>query len=233
MDWDAYAKNYDDLCALNPAYHDNIRVLLDHLANWKLPSDAAICDLGAGTGNYIIRMNEVMPQASYWHVDFDSRMNELARSKYEAKGLTNVSIIQEEIHNVEFPHETFDLVICINALYAFTPQDVVLKNIKSWLKPSGKLFLIDFGRKQSTLDWTFYIFREAVKSHQIGYYAKTLIEGREILKQNRRATKGQQSGRYWLHSTSEFGAALSNAGFTVQELKSVYRDYADLAICSK
>ena len=190
MDWDAYAKNYDDLCALNPAYHENIRVLLEHIAKWQLPPNANVCDLGAGTGNYIIHMNESLPEATYWHVDFDSRMNELAQKKYEQHDLANIRFVQEEIHNVTFPSESFDLIICINALYAFTPQETVLDNIKEWLKPTGKLFLIDFGRTQSTLDWTFYIFKEAVKSRQVGYYAKTLIEGREILKQNRRATKG-------------------------------------------
>lgn len=233
MDWDAYAEYYDELCALNPAYHENINILLDRLSQWQLPSDATICDMGAGTGNYILSLNEYLPSASYWHVDFDERMNQLANKKYESRGLTNVQFIQQEAHHVDFPSESFNLIICVNALYTFTPQEQVLVKMHDWLKPDGVLFVIDFGRKQNTLDWTFYIFRESIKAGNFKRYASKLWEGREVLKQNRRATKGQQSGRYWLHSTEELGIALRNAGFKPKELKSCYRDYADLAVCTK
>lgn len=233
MDWDAYAEYYDELCELNPAYHENIEILLDRLKQWQLPEDSHICDMGAGTGNYIVELSKHLPGANYRHVDFDIRMNDLAARKYETNKISNVEIIQEEAHNVSFPADSFDLIICINALYTFTPQDQVLKNMRDWLKPDGRLFVIDFGRQQSTLDWTIYIFREALKAHRVGRYARTLLEGREILKQNRRATKGQQSGRYWLHTTDEFGNALRGSGFTIHEIESCYRGYADLAVCSK
>ncbi|MEQ8858636.1 MAG: methyltransferase domain-containing protein [Pseudomonadales bacterium] len=233
MDWDAYAQHYDELCALNPAYEQNIQALLAYIREWELPADASVCDLGAGTGNYIIELNRVLPKANYWHVDFDVRMNELAAKKYHSNGLSSVKILHKEIHEVQFSDDSFDLIVCVNALYTFTPQRTVLENMRRWLKPSGKLFLIDFGREQSTLDWTFYIFREAMKAHRVGRYARALVEAREVLKQNRKATKGQQSGRYWLHSTEELGGVLQDVGFTVRELRSCYRDYADLAICTK
>ena len=232
-DWNAYAKHYDELCYLNPAYHENVSTLLSKLEEWNLPPNSKICDLGAGTGNFILELNKSLPTAHYWHVDFDDRMTRLAAQKYELAGLSNVEIVKEEIHAVSFPEESFDLVLCINALYAFTPQEQVLRNVRSWLKPEGRFFLVDFGRKQSTLDWTIYIFREAIKSRQVGRYAKSLIEGREVLKQNRKVTRGQKSGRYWLHSTKEFGEALSRAGFVVDELENCYRGYADMAVCKR
>jgi ubiquinone/menaquinone biosynthesis C-methylase UbiE len=233
MNWEAYAEHYDEMCALNPAYQQNIETLLARLSDWDLPSNATICDLGAGTGNYILQISKHLPTAEFWHVDFDSRMVELAQAKYDRNGVTNVKMVQREVHEVSFPDESFDLIVSINALYAFTPHEEILARMRSWLKPRGKLFLIDFGRKQNTLDWTFYIFRESMKANRIGRYAKALLEAREVLKQNRKTSKGQESGRYWLHSTKEFGDTLSRAGFTVEELHQCYRDYADLAICSK
>lgn len=232
-DWDAYAKHYDELCYLNPAYHENVGKLLSRLEKWDLPPTPAVCDLGAGTGNFLLELNRAMPNGRYWHVDFDDRMTGLAKRKYSDAGLSNVQVVKDEIHNVAFPDESFDLILCINALYAFTPQEQVLANVRKWLKPEGRLFLVDFGRKQSTLDWTIYIFREAMKSRQVGRYAKSLIEGREVLKQNRRVSKGQESGRYWLHSTQEFGESLVKAGFVVEELEKCYRGYADMAVCRK
>jgi ubiquinone/menaquinone biosynthesis C-methylase UbiE len=233
MDWDAYAKHYDQMCRFNPAYQDNIALLLDRLSAWDLPSNPAICDLGAGTGNYIVRLSEAVPTASFTHVDFDRRMIDSAINKYKDHGISHVRFVHEEIHNVEFPDQSFDLIICVNALYAFTPQQEVLAGIRKWLKPAGKLFLIDFGRKQRTMDWAIYMFRESIKSRRVGEYAKAFLEGREVLKQSQRSTKGQESGRYWLHSTEEFGQSLRTAGFTVEELKPCYRGYADMAVCSR
>jgi ubiquinone/menaquinone biosynthesis C-methylase UbiE len=233
MDWAAYAQHYDEMCALNPAYQENVKTLLSLLSTWTLPQDGSVCDLGAGTGNYILEMSRVLPGANFWHVDFDSRMVELARSKYQRHGVANVHLLQRAVHDVSFPENSFDLIISVNALYAFTQQEVILSKMRSWLKPTGKLFVIDFGRRQNTLDWTFYIFRESMKAHKVGRYAKALLEAREVLKQNRRTSKGQGTGRYWLHSTEQFGETLTKVGFTVEELRPCYRDYADMAICSK
>lgn len=233
MDWDAYAKHYDQMCRFNPAYQDNIAILLDRLSAWNLPPNPAVCDLGAGTGNYIVRLSGALPAASFTHVDFDRRMISSAMNKYADQGISHVSFVHEEIHNVAFPDQSFDLIICVNALYAFTPQQEVLTEIRKWLKPEGKLFLIDFGRKQRTLDWAIYMLRESIKSRRVGEYARAFLEGREVIRQSQRSTKGQESGRYWLHSTEEFGRCLSEAGFTVEELRPCYRDYADMAVCSR
>jgi ubiquinone/menaquinone biosynthesis C-methylase UbiE len=233
MNWDAYAEHYDEMCALNPAYQQNIDNLLSRMSTWNLPQNATICDLGAGTGNYILQISKLLPDAEFWHVDFDSRMVELANAKYQRHNVVNVRIVKREVHEVSFPDESFDLIVSINALYAFTQQEEIFAKMRRWLKPQGKLFLIDFGRKQNTLDWTLYIFRESIKAHRMGRYAKALLEAREVLKQNRKTSKGQESGRYWLHSTQEFGDTLTRAGFAVEELRQCYRDYADLAICSK
>ena len=231
MDWDAYANHYDLMCDLNPAYQENINHLLSRLPSWELPKAPTICDVGAGTGNYIKAMSRALPEAKFYHIDFDSRMNELARAKYDQAGIEHVQILQDHILNIQIPTQSVDLVICINSIYAVNPQAAVLERARNWLKPNGRLFTIDFGRKQRTLDWAIYLFRESMKSGRIGEYAKGLVAGRDVVKQNRRSTKGQITGRYWLHSTEDFCESLEVAGFIVDELFSCYRGYADLAVC--
>lgn len=233
MDWDAYAVHYDHMCLLNPAYEENLRRLIERLDRWKIGAEAKICDLGAGTGNFISRMADVLPDAVFWHVDSDTRMTELAVRKYEMKGLEKVNVIRDNVHQVNFDPESFDLIVCVNALYAFSSQPNVLIKMRTWLKDNGRLFIIDMGRRQNTLDWTFYMFFQSLRSRRIRQYFRTLIEGRELLKQNRRTAKGQASGRYWLHSTEDFGLALDQAGFRVEELSTCYRGYADFAVCVK
>lgn len=233
MDWDAYAEHYDIMCELNPSYQQNLNTLAKYLSRWQLRGDASICDLGAGTGNYIHLLSKLIPEASFTHVDFDAKMNELAAKKYANNSIDSVRIICDYAQRVEFEPESFDLVICVNALYAISPQKQVLNKVRSWLKDDGRFFLIDFGRKQRTMDWAFYLFRESLKRQRVGTYVKALLESREVIKQNRRSTKGQATGRYWTHSTSEFGNTLVDCGFEVEELFPCYRGYADLAICRK
>jgi ubiquinone/menaquinone biosynthesis C-methylase UbiE len=231
MNWDAYAEHYDLMCELNPAYQENIQLLLSRISSWDLPSAAKICDMGAGTGNYISAIAERFPHAEFFHVDFDSRMNELARAKYDSNGVSNVQFVEDHILHSRLPPSTMDLVICVNSIYAVNPQRAMLERVHDLLAPTGRLFAIDFGRKQRTLDWAIYLFREAMKSGKVGRYARGLLEGREVMRQNRQSTKGQASGRYWLHSTDEFGASLEHAGFIVEELSPCYRGYADMAVC--
>lgn len=233
MDWDAYAEHYDLMCELNPSYQDNLLSLATRLPKWNLPSDARVCDLGAGTGNYIHLLSRLIPDATFTHVDFDKKMNEVAQQKYQSAEIDEVHVVKDYVQRVEFPKESFDLILCVNALYAISPQVQVLRKIHSWLNPDGKFFVIDFGRKQRVLDWTFYLFRESLKHHRVGTYVKALLEGREVIKQNRRSTKGQITGRYWTHSTEDFGVTLEECGFEVEELFPCYRGYSDLAVCRK
>jgi ubiquinone/menaquinone biosynthesis C-methylase UbiE len=231
MDWDAYAKHYDEMCDLNPAYRQNIELLLDRLSTWSLPDNPSICDVGAGTGNYIAALSNALPSASFTHVDFDARMIETAKAKYARLGVEGVSCVQARAQEIEFPAASFDLIISINALYAISPQRDLLVKMKNWLRPGGKLFLIDFGRQQNTTDWALYVLRECAKAGKLTRYFRALIEAREVLKQNRQTTKGQGSGRYWLHTTQEFNDVLIDCGFAVREVFSCYRGYCDCAIC--
>jgi ubiquinone/menaquinone biosynthesis C-methylase UbiE len=233
MDWDAYAEHYDLMCDLNPSYQDNLISLASRLSQWKLPESAEVCDLGAGTGNYIHLLSRLIPHAHFTHLDSDKKMNKVAAHKYANARVENVDILNSCAQRVDFSEESFDLILCVNALYAISPQKPLLQKIHSWLRPNGRFFIIDFGRKQRVLDWTFYLFRESLKHHRVGTYVKALIEGREVIKQNRRSTKGQNTGRYWMHSTAAFGDTLVDCGFEIEELFPCYRGYSDLAVCRK
>lgn len=233
IDWDAYATQYDLMAKYNPSYHENIEILRDGLDRWGISDNAKICDLGAGTGNYISALSRVRPDASYTHVDFDSVMNEIALQKYNNLGLKNVTVLESYIQRADFPDESFDLIICVNALYAMSPREVILAKIRKWLKPGGVFFVIDFGRRFRMIDWGWYFISSMIKNHGVVECARFLVSCAEIYRQNSRGSKNQQDGAYWLHSTNEFGKALNEAGFTVEELRPCYRDYCDLAVCRK
>ena len=231
IDWDAYATQYDLMAKYNPSYRENIDLLRSAIERWDIPKDATICDLGGGTGNYIAALSKTRPDAEYHHVDFDHVMNEIAREKYAKIGLSKVSVYEEYIQRIDFPEQKFDLVICINALYAVSPQEAILRKISRWLKPNGIFFIIDFGRRNRMIDWSWFVLKNLAKERGLVECAKLLFNSVETIKQNNRGSKNQDDGTYWLHSTQEFGQALTDIGFSVEELRPCYRDYCDLAIC--
>jgi ubiquinone/menaquinone biosynthesis C-methylase UbiE len=233
IDWDAYATQYDLMAKYNPSYHENIEILRGYIQEWGLPEDGAICDLGAGTGNYISALSRIRPESRYFHVDFDHVMNEIAKNKYSELGISDVTVCEDYVQRIDFQDEKFDLVICVNALYAMSPHDAILKKIRRWLKPNGVFFVIDFGRRNRMIDWSWYLLSNLVKDHGVVECAKFLLSSVEIIRQNNRGSKKQDEGGYWLHSTQEFGKALGDVGFKVEELRPCYRDYCDLAICRK
>ena len=155
IDWEKYAPHFDLMAELIPAYEENVNALKAHiLQTLALRITATVVDLGAGTG--IFQQSSPLSACQnrkIFHIDFDPTMNAIARQKYETAGLSNIEILEESIQRVDFLPESIDLVICVNALYAVHPQEAVALKIKKWLKPEATLFIIDFGRKQSAIDW--------------------------------------------------------------------------------
>jgi ubiquinone/menaquinone biosynthesis C-methylase UbiE len=233
LQYQKYATQFDEMCELVPAYQENIDLLLKVISDLDLPERPRICDLGAGTGNFVCAMAELLPNAHFTHLDSDMTMNAYAASKYQKHGIANWEIVESYIQTASFAENSFDLIVCVNALNTAPPQLPVLRMIRRWLNDDGTLFLIDFGRPQKTLDWTWYMFKHTYKTHGIGRVFKALWNNREAIRQNRRARQDQKAGRMWLHSTEEFGNIVAKAGYSVDELGTCYRNYSDLVIARK
>jgi ubiquinone/menaquinone biosynthesis C-methylase UbiE len=230
--WSDYATQYDLMTEMIPVYDENIARLRALVAERGLAGAVSVCDLGAGTGNYISALADVLPEARFTHVDFDPQMSAIARAKYRKRGI-EVTMIQDYMQRAEFPAGSFDLIICVNALYAAAPQELVLQRVKSWLRPGGIFFVIDFGRKQRVVDWGWYILKSSLKQRAVRKLASFVLNARHVVGSARRGAKYQTKGGYWLHTTHEFGHTLSDAGFIVDELEPCYRGYADLAVCRR
>ena len=232
INWSAYASQYDLMCHHNSYYDENIDELLRYLDSINFDGKSRIADIGAGTGNFICELAKKYPQASFTHIDANREMNKIALRKYETLKLQNIQVIEEEVQRLDFQDYKFDLVLCINALYAMSPQQLVLSKIRSWVAPTGFLYVLDLGRKMDSTDWGLHFLRKAARERQLlTYLTDTFVRGREVFKQNKMTTVAQDSGRYWTHETKDFGTTLEDSGFKVDVLKTCYRGYADLAIC--
>lgn len=231
IQWSIYANYYDAMCKLNPSYDSMLTMVVEHFERLNLYPDARVLDVGGGTGNLLLRLAKLHPQISFVHLDLDEGMLGLAREKYQAHSITNVELVRASF--LEWKHEkgTFDVIVSTNALYAIQPHQTALELMHRLLRSTGKLVLVDFGRRQNTNDWLFYLIRNGIANYGWKRTYRIVVDNWEAARQNRRTTAAQKQGHYWLHSTDEFTAALSEAQFEVENVSSCYRGYSDVAVC--
>ena len=230
IDWARYALDYDAMCEANPAYQENIQLLKDRVGNWQLSTPPQVLDIGAGTGNYISVLGDILVGARFTHLDSNALMNTQALIKYRLQGL-KVEVIQNTLRDALLAVGSQDLVICVNALYAMPHPHAMLRKIRRVTKRGGKLFIIDFGRPMDVGKWSMFMLKSLVKQHGARGALAWFWRYREVLKQNRIGLQAQRQGSYWLHSPTEFADALERTGWHIEEIATCYQGYCDLAVC--
>ncbi len=236
IDWDSYPVLLDMQADLTPEYWENVDALLENSRTFFDPErnpNVRICDIGAGTGNFCRAIAHQYPRASITHLEPTPNMNARARQKYDEDRLSNISIVEAPFASYEWQPEEWDIIVCVNTLYMLTPHQETLQKIFTALKPGGLFFVVDFGRKQVPSDWFWYFLGNAVKGINTWKYLKAVPRFGKMATQAKSGSQTQVEGLWWTHTTEEFGEALTEAGFTVKDLKPCYRDYADMAICTR
>ena len=229
MSYSAYAPHYDNLCTINPAYQDLRRLMVEALPSMSLPTSPKVCDLGAGTGNFVCSLLEEIPSADIVHLDCCPEMNKLAREKYQELSY-DVTVVEAYMQEWEFALNSLDLVICVNVLNSAPPILPMLRKISSWLRPGGTLFLVDFGREIDVYDWTWYLVKHSLANDGFTGTLRNAFNTRKAFSSNRVGQGDQQAGRLWTHTTNELEDLVKNAGFSIDRVETCYRDYADLII---
>ena len=234
IDWGIYANAYDFLPKVFREYRANMETV-ERALRIRLSQDSPrICDLGAGTGVYIEHLASRNPNWNFTHVDSNQGMTKVAKAKYGLLRSGQVAIVDDAAQTAKFPRDSFDAVVCVNALYAMSPQDRVIRKMFEYLKPNGVLVCIDFGRKQNPLDWLGEFVR-LITSREIDLSTafRTLRVASNLLQQAFRGVGGQVSGTYWMHELDEFTSAFEQSGFLVEESFVCYRGYCDGVIARK
>jgi ubiquinone/menaquinone biosynthesis C-methylase UbiE len=232
MQYSEYAPQYDNLCDINPAYQELIALFSANLKTLDLSNSPVVCDLGAGTGNFVCEMLSQVPKAIVTHVDPSPEMNALAKAKYAKKGL-NVNIIESSMEDWEFEANSLDLVVCVNALNNAPPALPMLKKICRWLKPGGYIFLVNFGREIKILDWTWFLLKNSLKNRGAAKTIRSIYQTRKAFSSNKAGRGDQKNGRLWTHTSNELADIVRASGFKIRNFQTCYRDYADLVLAEK
>ena len=156
-------------------HHDHVNLIKPA----DLHPGGSWADLGAGSGAFTLALREVLGAATTIHaVDKDKSSLEQLKQAYQVHfGSTeNLQIqVDDFSHNIKLP--PLDGIIAANSLHYFKDRVKVLEHIKAFLKPNGKLIIIEYnvdsGNPWVPYPFTFQTFGKFAK--QAGFDEPRLL----------------------------------------------------------
>lgn len=123
-------------------HHDHI----DLLRPAGLSSGASFADLGAGSGAFTLALRELLGlSADIYAVDRDrNQLNSLEQAhRSRFGGVENLHLITGNFtRDLALP--LLDGVLMANSLHFFREKGKVLRHVRSFLKPGGKLLMVEY-----------------------------------------------------------------------------------------
>ncbi len=133
----------DYMAKVTPHRHAHYQTLMHEL---KLRGDEKLLDVGCGPGIIALEAARRLPQGHLTGIDISSNMIELAKGLAAEDGATNVSFQVGDALNLDFPDNSFDVVIS-SLVFPWVPdQKRHLAEIHRVLKPGGRLGLVTLSK---------------------------------------------------------------------------------------
>jgi arsenite methyltransferase len=116
------------------------------------PGDTVL-DLACGPGPLLLELAGLYPECNFVGVDLAPMMLQHLKMDAEARGMKNVSVLQEDIRELpDVQNGSIDLVITTSSLHHLPDEGFVKQvftKIRSVLKPDGAFYIFDFAQLRS------------------------------------------------------------------------------------
>ncbi len=113
--------------------------------------EGKILDVGSGTGAnfpYFSKDAEVIA------IEPSIEMSKRAKIKHQRT--ESIHIINQGINEVDLPQYNFDYIVCTLVLCTVPDPEKAIQNFKKWLKPNGKLIILEHVQASSHLRRKMY-----------------------------------------------------------------------------
>ncbi len=143
--------------------------------NW--PSGCRVLDVGSGLGGPAFLMAREHG-ARVTGVDLTEATVGLARQRQEEQGISGVDFIQGDIHDLDWPPESFDVIWSRETLLHVPDKEKLFKKFHLWLSPGGALVITDYARRQGRGSDRFeeYVEASGYPLPELDRYARILTE---------------------------------------------------------
>jgi ubiquinone/menaquinone biosynthesis C-methylase UbiE len=107
---------------------------------------SVVCDVGAGTGYFALRLAKLAAQV--YAVDVEPLLLSLLRDRVASAGLHNVTPVLGLPHDPLIPSAACDLILIVNVFHHVPDKAAYLRRLQVGLRPGGRLALIDFHKRE-------------------------------------------------------------------------------------
>jgi SAM-dependent methyltransferase len=109
----------------------------------KLAPDAAVADIGSGTGYFAVRFAHRVPKGRVYGVDAEPDMVRYLAERAQREGLANLTVVAAKPNDPRIP-SAVDLAILVDTYHHLPDRTRYFRALQKSLKPGGRLAIIDF-----------------------------------------------------------------------------------------
>lgn len=109
----------------------------------KLPADAAVADIGAGTGYFAARFSHMLAKGRVYAVDLEPDMVKHLGERAKKENLANLTPVLGATDSPKIPAPV-DLVILVDVYHHIGARDQYFGKLRDSLKANGRVAVIDF-----------------------------------------------------------------------------------------
>jgi SAM-dependent methyltransferase len=113
------------------------------LAALALRPDAAVADLGAGTGYFAVRLARAAPRGRVYAVDIEPDMVRYLGERAAREGLGNLVAVQGEADDPKLPADV-DVAVIVDTYHHIADPTKFFGQVRERLRPGGLLVVVDF-----------------------------------------------------------------------------------------
>src|SRR5262252_9113210 len=115
----------------------------DVIAALSLAPDAAVADIGSGTGYFAVRLARAAPKGVVYGVDTEPSMVKYLDQRAKHEGLANLVSIAGHPGDANLPGKV-DLVLLVDVYHHIADRQGYFDRLRASLNPGARLAIIDF-----------------------------------------------------------------------------------------
>jgi cyclopropane fatty-acyl-phospholipid synthase-like methyltransferase len=113
-----------------------------------LKPDAAVADIGAGTGYFSVRLAHFVPRGRVYAVDVEPDMVKYVAERARREGLAHITAVAAAPDDARLPGKV-DLVLIVDTYHHIARREAYFRKLAQSLEPDGRVAIIDFNAKSA------------------------------------------------------------------------------------
>ena len=120
----------------------------------RLKPGDIVADIGSGSGVFSIPMAKaIAPNGILYAVDIDQKMLDYVSARAKKEGVTNLRTVLGEYDDPKLPVKDVDVAFFHRVLHMIEHRQTYLNATATYLKPDGRVVVIDKNREDSPDSW--------------------------------------------------------------------------------